>query len=62
MNHCVRTSKDHGNGIVHGGAGDEDGVACAIKVNGAGAEGGRGIDNDYYGVSDRCVSNGVRAR
>ena len=55
----VGTSRADGDGVIHGGAEDEDSVARELDVDGAGAKGGGGIGNDCCDVGDRCVSDGV---
>ena len=54
----VGTREADGDGIVHGDAEDENGVACELDVDGAGARGGGGIGNDCSDVGDRSVSDG----
>lgn len=51
-------SKADADGVVHGGAEGEDGVAGEIDVDGTGARSSGGIRNNYSHVCDWFVAEG----
>lgn len=55
---CVGISEAHGDGVVHGGAEDEGGIAREEDVEGAGASSDGSIGKHYNHVNDRFVSEG----
>lgn len=60
---CVRNGagicRADGNGVVHGGAEDDDVGAREIDINGANSRGGSGIVAHSGGVGEWFVSEGV---